>query len=387
MIAANKFLDCLTERGFGPYFGVPCSFLKPFINYVIGSPELEYLAANNEGEAIAIAAGVYLAGQKPVVMFQNSGLGNTINPITSLLHTFRIPLLLITTWRGEPGLKEEPQHKLMGEITETLLRVVQIECEIFPERSSQILPIIDRAIARMQNDSLPYALIMKAGSVAPYELHTQPAMVFQHGELLRDAEDLVMPRMTRRDAIAQVAGSLPASAALIATTGKTSRELFYCCDRPGNLYVVGSMGCASSLGLGVALYQPSRKIIVLDGDGAALMRLESMVSIGHYRPENMTHVILDNRVHDSTGGQLTLADTVRFEEIALACGYATAISLVTPEDFSHAVNRCLATKGPHLIHIRVLAGSDPSLGRPTLTPVEVKERFMAFLIGEPGGSE
>lgn len=379
MVEAHEFLDRLTENGFGPYIGVPCSFLKPFINYVIDCPKLEYLAANNEGEAIAIAAGAYLAGQRPVIMFQNAGLGNAINPLTSLTYTFRIPLLLITTWRGQPGLKDEPQHDLMGAITEALLRCVRIECEIFPECSAEILPSIDRAIAHMQTNSLPYALIMKKGSVAPCELHTQPTNEFRCGELIKSSFDCLAPRLTRRDAIAQIVECLPASTALIATTGKTGRELFYCSERPGNLYVVGSMGCASSLGLGVAMYQPNHRVVVLDGDGAALMRLEAMVSIGHYRLGNITHIILDNLVHDSTGGQSTLADTVRFEEIAIACGYATAISLVTPEDLIHAVNRCLATKGPHLVHVRIAPGSEANLGRPTLTPVEIKERFMAFL--------
>ena len=147
-------------------------------------------------------------------------------------------------------------------------------------------------------------------------------------------------------------------------------------NRANQLYVVGSMGCASSIALGVALYQPNKKVIVLDGDGAALMRLEAMASIGHYHPSNLLHVILDNESHESTGGQATLSPTVQFSEIAIACGYQSSVKVFSAEKLADTIRRSLIEEGPHLIHVKVKRGSDPSLGRPTVTPVQVKERFM-----------
>jgi phosphonopyruvate decarboxylase len=162
---------------------------------------------------------------------------------------------------------------------------------------------------------------------------------------------------------------------LIATTGKTGRELFELSDRPNHFYMVGSMGCASSLGLGVALYQPNKPVVVLDGDGAALMRLEAMVSVGHYHPPNLTHIILDNEVHDSTGGQQTLSSTVRFSEVALACGYQSACTYSDADDLASALTKASYNAGPHLIHLKIKAGSPAHLGRPTLTPAEIAARF------------
>ncbi|MBI4318532.1 MAG: phosphonopyruvate decarboxylase [Chloroflexi bacterium] len=387
MIQAHEFLEILADRGFGPYVGVPCSFLKDLINYLVGRPKLEYLAANNEGEAVAIAAGAHLAGRKPVVMFQNSGLGNAISPLTSLTYTYRIPLLLVSTWRGQPGTKDEPQHELMGQITEALFQTIRVAYDFFPQQTSDIAESVERAETHMRRNSLPYALIMRGGSITPYELPSQePTKARANGTIIGRHFGGARPVLTRRDAIEHVADYVPASTALIATTGLASRELYCYRERPGNLYVVGSMGCASSIGVGIALNQPNRRVVVLDGDGAALMRLEAMVSVGHYCPENLTHVILDNGAYDSTGGQASLADSVRFDDIALACGYATATGLVEPQDLCQAVTSCITTKGPHLIHVRLAHGPHHTVGRPTLSPVEIKERFMAFLSSSEGVS-
>ena len=368
----------MTEKGFGPYIGVPCSFLKPFINYTIDREDIRYIAANNEGEAIAIASGAYLAGKCPVVMLQNSGLGNTINPLTSLNYVFKIPLLLIVTWRGEPGINDEPQHELMGQITADLLKVVRVNCDEFPTSDDEIEGKIAQAVHYMSQTSLPYAFIMHKETVEKYELQSHQEVAFVRGQIL-DGEDFKHPTLERREAIGIIADLVQETNLIISTTGKISRELFYHEDRPNQLYVVGSMGCASSVALGVALYQPKKKVIVLDGDGAALMRMEAMASIGHYRPSNLIHVILDNESHESTGGQATLSPTVQFSEIATACGYQSSVKVFRAAKLMEVVQRCLKEKGPHLIHVKVECGSDPSLGRPTVTPVQVKERFMRFV--------
>ncbi len=386
MIAAADFLAALDAAGCGPYVGVPCSFLTPFINFTIASPRHEYLAANNEGEAVALAAGAYLAGRRPVVMFQNSGLSNALSPLTSLTWPFRIPLLLITTHRGEPGLKDEPQHELMGEITEAMLRLAQVGCGPFPQAPEQIAPSLREALAHLEATSLPWAWIMKHGSVAECAAPPLQAASPSRGAAVTGEDPAAPAVLERAQAIAAVADALPGDAALIATTGKIGRELFTLRERPGNLYVVGSMGCASSIGLGVARYRPGGgPVAVLDGDGAALMRLEALAALGHYAPRNLLHVVLDNGMHESTGGQQSLSGSVSFAGVALACGYATAASLVSEAALGRALRRALGAPGPHLLHVRVKPGALDKLGRPTLTPVQVKARFMDFLAqGGPG---
>jgi phosphonopyruvate decarboxylase len=379
MIRADVFLDALTGRGFGPVVGVPCSFLTGLINTALGREG--YIAANNEGEAVAIAAGAALAGRKPVVMFQNSGLGNAVSPLTSLNYPFRIPLLLIVTHRGQPGIHDEPQHELMGQITEQLLRLQQIECAPFPASPEEIPVRLAQAEASMGATQLPFALVLPKGGLA--EAPAPPAAsrdTARSGQLLPGAKPAAPPMLSRAHAIAAIADASPAAAALIATTGKIGRELFTLRERAGNLYLVGSMGCAASVGLGVAMHS-QKPVVVLDGDGAALMRLEALVSVGHYRPGNLVHVVLDNGMHESTGGQPSLSATVWLAETALSCGYATATSLVESSELTAHLRRALSTPGPHMIHVRVLPGALEPLGRPTLAPPQVKERFMAFLRG------
>lgn len=382
MVSSKAFIDYLNQQGFGPFLGVPCSFLKPFINYVIDRADLDYLGVNNEGEAIAMAAGAYLAGKKPVVMFQNSGLGNAVNPLTSLAHTFRIPMLLIVTWRGEPRLKDAPQHILMGRIMHQLLHLMEIESAIFPQTDEQIKPQLHIAMQQMASTGLPYALVMPKGTVAKYELQSaHPASSAPRGRLIgsqvysEPVPSSLGTSLSRTEAIRHVLQQISDKALVIGTTGKTGRELFEIQDRPNHFYMVGSMGCASSVGLGVALYQPNKPVVVLDGDGAALMRLEAMVSVGHYQPHNLIHILLDNEVHDSTGGQQTLSRTVRFSEVAVACGYQSACTINSSDDLASAIKMATAEKGPHLIHLKIKAGSPPNLGRPTLTPPEIASRF------------
>ncbi len=388
MIQAEDFLQELQRHGCGPYLGVPCSFLSPLINATSADPRYGYLAANNEGEAVAIAAGAYLAGRKPVVMFQNSGLGNAVSPLTSLTYPFRIPLLLIATQRGEPNIHDEPQHELMGVITAPLVELMGLGCGVFPREAAAIGPAVEQALARMAERGLPYVFVMRKDSVAPGAGAAPPAAPAPDGaaapnddprsRVLPGADPAASPGMGRAEAIARVSDAAGEDAALIATTGKIGRELFTLRERAGNFYVVGSMGCASSIGLGVALHHPG-PVLVLDGDGAALMRLEALVSIGHYRPRRLVHVVLDNGMHESTGGQPSLSGGVRLDHVAAACGYASAVRVTEPAALEREVRRALAQPGPHLIHALVKPGALEPLGRPTLSPVQVKMRFMAFL--------
>jgi phosphonopyruvate decarboxylase len=375
MISADEFLTPARKAGFAFYTGVPCSFLTPLINRVITAPDLDYVGAASEGEAVAIAAGAWLAGRDTVVMCQNSGLGNAVNPLTSLNAPFRIPTLLVVTWRGQPGLKDEPQHELMGRVTQSLLDVIEVRHADFPADAPAVAATLASALAEIRDRERPFALVMAQGSVREEELEQAPPPARARGARENHAGG---PLPTRYAVLERMLALVPEDAAIVATTGKTGRELFTLADRKQHLYQVGSMGCASGMGLGVAL-NVRRKVIVLDGDGAALMRLGTMATIGAAAPQNLVHIVLDNGVHDSTGGQSTVSATTDFADIALACGYRLVASCSGLDGFAAGFRRALAVPGPALVHARIAPGSLEKLGRPTVSPPEIARRFRAFL--------
>lgn len=376
MIEADAFLEPARERGFDFYSGVPCSFLTPFINRAIGHPKLRYVGAASEGEAIAIAAGAWLAGKRGVTMCQNSGLGNTVNPLTSLAYPFRIPILLITTWRGQPGHADEPQHELMGRITDRLLDDMEIPHRAFPKEAAAIPKALEEADREMTASERPFAFIMEKDSVRndglDQPLRTLPLPGTRH-DLGEGGK-----RPIRSEVLAAFLELVAEDAAVIATTGKCGRELFTLADREQHLYQVGSMGCASGLALGVAL-NVERPVIVLDGDGAALMKMGTLATIGAYAPRNLLHVLLDNGTHDSTGGQATVSESVDFAAIALACGYPHAFAADTLEGFQAAFQEAASLAGPTFLHLRIRPGSLSKLGRPTVKPADAARRFRAFV--------
>ena len=374
MITADAFIAAASARGFDFYTGVPCSFLTPLINGVLSDRSLRYVGAASEGEAVAIAAGAWLAGRRTVVMCQNSGLGNAVNPLTSLNAPFRIPTLLVTTWRGQPGLADEPQHEVMGQITHELIRLMGLAVEDAPNVEGAVGPAFDRALAAMDQTSLPFAWVLKKGDIADTPLNQPAPQVRVPGR--RDRFERGGERPKREQALARILNVADERTAIIATTGKCGRELFTLADRPQHLYQVGSMGGASGMGLGVAL-NVDRPVVVLDGDGAALMKLGAFATIGAYAPKNLIHVVLDNGVHDSTGGQQTVSASVDFAAVALDCGYAYAASCDDMEGFEQAWRG--SRDGPSLIHLRIAPGSMEKLGRPTISPAEVARRFKSFL--------
>lgn len=376
MIAADEFIEPARARGYDFYTGVPCSFLTPFINRAIGHPKLTYIAAASEGEAVGIAAGAWLAGCKTVVMCQNSGLGNAVNPLTSLNFPFRIPTLLIVTWRGQPGLKDEPQHELMGQITDQMLDTMRLGHCTFPKEIKAVPGALEALDVATATSSLPFAMIMEKDSVRDDGLADPDTPTLTLGAY-RDLRQYGL-RPTRYAVLERLLADAPGDAAIIATTGKCGRELFTLADRPQHLYLVGSMGCAGAVGLGVAR-QVDRKVIVLDGDGAALMKLGALATIGAYAPKNLIHIVLDNGVHDSTGGQATVSGTVDFAGVARACGYAASAATDSVPGFAGWFADALENPGPHLLHLRIQPGSLEKLGRPTIAPHEVARRFQQFL--------
>lgn len=375
MIKASDFIEEGRRRNFLLYTGVPCSYLKPFINYVIDKPDLQYVGVANEGEGVAVAAGANLAGANSVVMFQNSGLGNAVNAITSLNQIFKIPSLIITTLRGEPGgPADEPQHKLMGEITTSMLELMNVEWEFFPEEKDAIPDVFDRA-EKVISRGLPFALVMKKGSVEDYQIKTTTERRNFSGESV-DRDSVRIGK--RSDVLTTVQNSLSKDDLIVATTGYTGRELFALTDNSNQLYSVGSMGCASSISLGIALISKQNRVITLDGDGAVLMRMGALATIGYYRPKNFLHILLNNELHESTGGQSTVSHSVDFANIALSCGYQKVVNCKSLEELKVLVENptteltfCLANIEPGVME---------DLPRPNISPEEVAIRFRRSIL-------
>ncbi|HEX7969918.1 MAG TPA: thiamine pyrophosphate-binding protein, partial [Stellaceae bacterium] len=291
LITAGGFIAEAARHGFDFYTGVPCSFLTPLINGVLDSGRVDYVGAASEGEAVAIAAGAWLAGRNTVVMCQNSGLGNAVNPLTSLNAPFRIPTLLITTWRGQPGIPDEPQHAVMGRITQKLLSVIELEHEPFPKSAEALTAALRRARERMAQNDLPFSFVMEQGSIRDDGFRQAPRAPAAAGT----RDDMTAPgnRPTRAAVLERFLALVDPAAAVVATTGKCGRELFTLADRPQHLYQVGSMGGATGMALGVALNAPM-PVVVLDGDGAALMKLGTFATVGAYAPGRFIHILLDN---------------------------------------------------------------------------------------------
>lgn len=386
MIEAREFVEAARERGFEWYAGVPCSFLTPFINYVLQDPSLNYVSAANEGDAVALIAGVALAGKRGISMMQNSGLGNAVSPLTSLTWTFRLPQLLIVTWRAQPGVPDEPQHALMGAITPKMLETMEIPWELFPVEAHAIGAALDRATAHMDQTGRPYALVMQKGTVAPFALksgagsagtrpaasagHVNPATVQSSSKLTAAA----CP--SRHEALREVIAHTPTnSTAVLASTGYCGRELYAIDDRPNHLYMVGSMGCVVPLALGLALARPDLRVVALDGDGAALMRLGAFATVGAYGPPNLQHLLLDNGVHDSTGGQATVSPHVSFAGITAACGYASSFETDEVAQIGDWLDS-VPSGGPRFARLLIRSGTPDGLPRPFVTPVDVKTRLM-----------
>jgi phosphonopyruvate decarboxylase len=379
MIRAHDALQLFRRAGFELFSGVPCSYLTPLIDAVIDSSDIRYVGATNEGDAVAIAAGAVLGGKRAVVMFQNSGLGNAVNPLTSLTHPFRLPVLLIGTWRGEPGGEpDEPQHELMGAVTPRLFELMGIPHELFPDSPQGLEAALERALGSMAKERRPYALLMQKGAVeaAPTGKHRTAERA-----ITGSVRGAFGAPLAPDDALRAVVAGLAGSDVAIATTGYTGRALYALGDRPNQLYLVGSMRCAASVGLGLALVQPRRRVIVLDGDGALLMRLGACATVGTEAPANLVHVLLDNGVHDSTGAQATVSPAVDLAQVALACGYPSVRRVASAAELTAAVRE--ARPGPSFVHVRTLPRANRKLPRPKETPAEVAERFRAWMGEHP----
>lgn len=340
MIAPNEFCDLLLVRGYSFYTGVPCSTFKDVIDHVLQRSALEYVIAANEGAALAIAAGAWLSGRKPVLLIQNSGLGNLLNPLTSLSAPYRIPTLMFISGRAYPdGKGDEPQHQLIGASARGILQCLGFRRMDLSETESrdEFVRVLEEADA-----------VLSRGEVAV--VMVPPRCI--SGQCAGRRVDSPYP-LRRIEAIRLVAGLLPDDAAVVSTTGMISRELHMVHDRKGNFYMQGSMGHARAIALGVALSRPERKVVLLDGDGAALMHLGSLSTVGHYAPPNLVEIVLDNEAYESTGNQDTTSVTTDLKRVAEACGYRRALRCTTAEEVRAGLAEALRESGPAFLLVKV----------------------------------
>lgn len=384
MINCEKLYNLFSQSGLDFFTGVPDSTFKDWMKFLADEHEerLTNIIACNECEAVAVASGYHLAtGKVGVVYMQNSGLGKTVNPLTSLCdpEVYSIPVLLMVGWRGEPGLKDEPQHKKMGRVTLSLLNTLEIPYKMLPDNAEEAGEVILEMKKLALENKTPVAIVIKKGTLEEYE--APPTL-----KLRRAGEKKVKTdyEMSREDAVKKIVDELDATDVVVSTTGKISRELFEYRDKLGQSHgqdflTVGSMGCSASIANGIALQKPEKKIFVFDGDGAVLMQMGMLATIGYYKPKNFYHIIFDNGAYDSTGGQPTISSTVDFGKIALACGYKDSRIVETRADLESAIRGMRLAEGPQMLIVKVNKGARKDLGRPTTTPIENKEAFMGLL--------
>ena len=373
MIRPSFFYNLLSEYGIEFYAGVPDSLLKNLCAYITDNADKKNnIIAANEGGAIGLAAGYHLAtGGIPVVYMQNSGLGNTINPLLSLTdkEVYNMPVLLVIGWRGEPNVHDEPQHIKQGKVTITILDCMGIRNEIIADNENDLQTQIANAVNYMKTTNEVFALVVKKGTFDSYKLKNNRQYDYA---------------LEREEAIQMVAASMDKKAVVVSTTGKISRELFEYRENSEHAHhrdflTVGSMGHASQIALGIALNKPDRNIYCFAGDGAVIMHMGSMGIVGEMAPKNFFHIVFNNGAHDSVGGQPTIGLNIDIPNIAACCGYKKVISVEKREELQEILTSLAANEGPVLLEIKVKKGSRDNLGRPTTTPIENKTALMDFI--------
>ncbi len=373
MIRPEYFYNTLKGMGIDFYTGVPDSLLKDICAYITDHADRKNnVIAANEGGAVGLAAGYHLAtGNIPVVYMQNSGLGNTVNPLMSLTDSdvYRIPVLLVIGWRGEPGVHDEPQHVKQGKTTLPLLDAMEIRHEIMIGDEAELERQLDGGVRYMKETGRAFALVVRKGTFAKYKLQNGTHNPYD---------------MEREEAIKAVAGAMGGKDIVVSTTGKISRELFEHRTATGeghsrDFLTVGSMGHASQIALGIAMNRPERNVYCFDGDGAAIMHMGGMGIVASMLPGNFYHIVFNNGAHDSVGGQPTIGFGIDLPKIAEGCGYKTVMSVDTRSELDAILPSLTTRPAPLLLEIKVKKGSRDDLGRPTTTPVENKEALMSFL--------
>ncbi len=376
IMLAERFVEILGSEF---YTGVPDSQLKALCDYLMvryGIDRNHHIIAANEGNCTALAAGYHLAtGKVPVVYMQNSGEGNVMNPVASLLHdkVYAIPMIFVIGWRGEPGVHDEPQHIFQGEVTLKLLEDMGIASFVVGKETRE---------EELRGKMAEYAGILEEGKHVAFVIR-KGALSYEGEACYENGNAMAREEIIRH--IVEVSGTDP----LVSTTGKASRELFEIREEKGqghryDFLTVGSMGHSSSIALGVAIHQPERKVWCVDGDGAVLMHMGAMALLGANHPENLVHVVINNGAHETVGGMPTVAGQMDLVAVARGCGYPKAARVTSYEELDREL--LAAKEGKELVLIEALCsiGARPDLGRPTTTARENKEGFMAYLSERKG---
>lgn len=373
MVNVDKVYSAFIAASVDFFTGVPDSLLKNICAYITdNAPKEKNIIAANEGAAVGIAAGYHMAsGKLSLVYMQNSGLGNTVNPLLSLADekVYSIPMVLMIGWRGEPGTKDEPQHKKQGEVTLPLLEAMQIPYIILDDEEDKALAQIHDIVASAKKKSTPHAIVIRKDTFGKYKLKNESRNDYP---------------VSREEALKIIIDHLKETDIVVSTTGKLSRELFEYREAKGqghekDFLTVGSMGHSSSIALGIAVAQKERNVFCLDGDGAFIMHMGAISNIGDLAPRNYKHIIFNNGAHESVGGQPTLGFQLDIPAIAKACGYKEVITASSENGIENGIKRLQETGGPALLEVKVKIDSRDDLGRPTTTPMENKENFMDFL--------
>ena len=375
MVDVKNFYNSLKNNEIEFFTGVPDSLLKSFCAYIKDNENSDKnIIAANEGNAIGIASGYYLATNKiGLVYMQNSGIGNAVNPLASLNDklVYNIPVFILVGWRGEPGKKDEPQHKKQGLITLETLELLGIKYAVIDENTSdkEADEMIKNACEYMKETGSPYSIVVKKGAFSQYELKNN---MNPHFEMSREeAQEIILDNMNENSII-------------VSTTGMISRELFELREKKNEKHnkdflTVGSMGHASQIALGIALSNKEKNTYCFDGDGAMIMHLGGAAIIGSQKPKNFKHILFNNGAHDSVGGQDTVGLEANLPLIAEACGYRKVYSCDKKENLIKYIDEIKKIDGPVLLEVKVRKGARKNLGRPTKTPIENKNAFMEFL--------
>lgn len=372
MIDPLKYLNVLQQAGVGFFTGVPDSLLKDICACITDQlSKDDHIIAANEGGAVGLAIGYHLAtGQVPIVYLQNSGLGNVVNPVMSLAsdEVYGLPMVLLIGWRGEPGVKDEPQHVHQGRVTPAMLDSMDVPYTVLSDDLEDAAKQTSDAVELAKSKKKPVALLVRKGTFESYKLSKRSSEL----------------QLSREEAIVEVSSLMEDDAAVIGTTGMPSRELFEFRASTGGRHetdflTVGGMGHASQIALGLALRQPERPVYCLDGDGAAIMHMGSMVISGSSDASNLIHIVLNNGAHESVGGQPTVGFDIDLPAIAIASGYKSATRVTKKDDIPNIVKAAQQEQGPSFIEIQVKPGHRSDLGRPTSTPAQNKQAMMKFL--------
>lgn len=369
----ESFMNCIDQLNSDFFTGVPDSLLSPFCNYLMNTYGIsnKHIIAANEGNCAAIAAGYHLStGKVPLVYLQNSGIGNIFNPYTSLLNdkVYGIPCIFVIGWRGEPGVKDEPQHVFQGEITCSVLELMDIEHMIIDKSTTE-----DQLISKLPQ----LKTTLEKGKCV--------AFVVKKAALTYDVKtEYVNSNSMQREEIIRHITAVSGEDLIVSTTGKASRELFEIREQNNQSHqydflTVGSMGHSSSIALGIAMNKPNSKIWCIDGDGAALMHMGAMAVIGANAPDNLVHVVINNSAHETVGGLPTVANQIDLVRIAAACGYKRTLSLASFEALDSALREAKASHELTFIEVKASLGVREDLGRPTTTAKDNKISFMKHL--------